>query len=322
CPTAHAPRRVRASPNSRPAVGAPVRPAPPAPARSAAPAITPLMTGTASRRSAEIAGVVGAYEGYARNAEAHKRVMRKHAAANDEIRSSNLVATAIVKEATKQWQAGIKTGEKNGWRNAQASVLAPTRTIGLMMDCDTTGIEPDLALVKFKKLVGGGSMQIVNQTVPRALRSLGYPEEQVEAIVEHISDHGNVVDAPGLKPEHYAVFDCAMGERAIAPMGHVRMMAAVQPFISGAISKTVNMPESAPVEEMENIHDQGWKLGLKALAIYRDNCKVGQPLSVAKKPAVPAEVVPAAESAAAPVVEKVIEYRPVRKRLPKKRPSE
>jgi ribonucleoside-diphosphate reductase alpha chain len=287
--------------------------------RGVAAAITSLMTGTAYRRSAEIAGVVGPYEGYARNADAHKRVMRKHAAANDEIRTSNVVATAIAKEATKQWQNGIKIGEKNGWRNAQASVLAPTGTIGLMMDCDTTGIEPDLALVKFKKLVGGGSMQIVNQTVPRALRSLGYPEEQVEAIVEHISGHGNVVDAPGLKPEHYAVFDCAMGERAIAPMGHVRMMAAVQPFISGAISKTVNMPESATVEEIENIHYQGWKLGLKALAIYRDNCKVGQPLSAAgssKK----AESAPVAE--VEKVVEKVVEYRPVRKRLPKKRPSE
>ncbi|MFI5888689.1 vitamin B12-dependent ribonucleotide reductase [Actinoplanes sp. NPDC051513] len=288
--------------------------------RGVAAAITSLMTGTAYRRSAEIAGVVGPYEGYARNADAHKRVMRKHAAANDEIKSTNPVATSIVKEATKQWQNGIKIGEKNGWRNAQASVLAPTGTIGLMMDCDTTGIEPDLALVKFKKLVGGGSMQIVNQTVPRALRSLGYPEEQVEAIVEHISEHGNVVDAPGLKPEHYAVFDCAMGERAIAPMGHVRMMAAVQPFISGAISKTVNMPETATIEEIENIHYQGWKLGLKALAIYRDNCKVGQPLSAAgtsKKP----EKAPV-EVASAPVVEKVVEYRPVRKRLPKKRPSE
>ncbi|GAA0456862.1 ribonucleoside-diphosphate reductase subunit alpha [Paractinoplanes deccanensis] len=289
--------------------------------RSVAAAITSLMTGTAYRRSAELAGVVGAYDGYARNAEAHKRVMRKHAAANDAIRPANAVATAIVKEATKQWQAGNKIGDKNGWRNAQASVLAPTGTIGLMMDCDTTGIEPDLALVKFKKLVGGGSMQIVNQTVPRALRSLGYPEEQVEAIVEHISDHGNVVDAPGLKPEHYAVFDCAMGERAIAPMGHVRMMAAVQPFISGAISKTVNMPESATVEEIENIHYQGWKLGLKALAIYRDNCKVGQPLSVAKTNKATEEA-PAASTEVEKVVEKVVEYRPVRKRLPKKRPSE
>ncbi|MEV6595373.1 vitamin B12-dependent ribonucleotide reductase [Actinoplanes sp. NPDC051346] len=288
--------------------------------RGVAAAITSLMTGTAYRRSAEIAGVVGPYDGYARNAQAHKRVMRKHAAANDEIRPNGPVATALVKEATKQWQDGIKIGEKNGWRNAQASVLAPTGTIGLMMDCDTTGIEPDLALVKFKKLVGGGSMQIVNQTVPRALRSLGYPEEQVEAIVEHIADHGNVVDAPGLKPEHYPVFDCAMGERSIAPMGHVRMMAAVQPFISGAISKTVNMPESATVEDIEHIHFQGWKLGLKALAIYRDNCKVGQPLSAAKPNKSAAEA--KAPAQVEKVVEKVVEYRPVRKRLPKKRPSE
>ncbi|MDZ5443176.1 vitamin B12-dependent ribonucleotide reductase [Micromonospora sp. 4G57] len=287
--------------------------------RSVAAAITSLMTGTAYRRSAELAGVVGPYDGYARNAEPHKRVMRKHAAANDEIKPAG--TAAIVREATKQWTQGNKIGDKNGWRNSQASVLAPTGTIGFMMDCDTTGVEPDLALVKFKKLVGGGSMQIVNQTVPRALRSLGYPEEQVEAIVEHIADHGHVVDAPGLKPEHYPVFDCAMGERSIAPMGHVRMMAAIQPFVSGAISKTVNMPEAATVEDVEKIYFEGWKLGLKALAIYRDNCKVGQPLSVAKsnKATEPAAVEAAP---AAPVVEKVVEYRPVRKRLPKKRPSE
>ncbi|MBM2617751.1 vitamin B12-dependent ribonucleotide reductase [Actinoplanes sp. LDG1-06] len=293
--------------------------------RSVAAAITSVMTGTAYRRSAELAGVVGPYEGYARNADAHKRVMRKHAAASDDIRPTHPIAAELAREAGKQWQDGLKIGEKNGWRNAQASVLAPTGTIGLMMDCDTTGIEPDLALVKFKKLVGGGSMQIVNQTVPRALRQLGYPEEQVEAIVEHISDNGNVVDAPGLKPEHYAVFDCAMGERVISPLGHVRMMAAVQPFISGAISKTVNMPESATVEEIEEIHYQGWKLGLKALAIYRDNCKVGQPLSAAGKKTTAATTETAVEAPAAEVekvVEKVIEYRPVRKRLPKKRPSE
>ena len=161
-------------------------------------------------------------------------------------------------------------------------MLAPTGTIGLMMDCDTTGIEPDLALVKFKKLVGGGSMQIVNQTVPRALRALGYQEEQVEAIVEYIAEHGHVVDAPGLRTEHYEVFDCAMGARAIKPMGHVRMMAAAQPFLSGAISKTVNLPETATVEDIEDVYFQGWKLGLKALAVYRDNCKVGQPLSAGK----------------------------------------
>ncbi|MBB5112304.1 ribonucleoside-diphosphate reductase alpha chain [Micromonospora echinospora] len=289
--------------------------------REVSAAITSLMTGTAYRRSAELAGIVGPYDGYARNAEPHKRVMRKHAAANDAIKPTGTVATAVQREATKQWTLGNKLGDKFGWRNSQASVLAPTGTIGLMMDCDTTGVEPDLALVKFKKLVGGGSMQIVNQTVPRALRSLGYPEEQVEAIVEHIADHGHVVDAPGLKPEHYPVFDCAMGERSIAPMGHVRMMAAVQPFISGAISKTVNMPEQATVEDVEKIYFEGWKLGLKALAIYRDNCKVGQPLSVAK-PSKGAVETQAPAAAPEKVVEKVVEYRPVRKRLPKKRPSE
>ncbi len=279
--------------------------------RTLAAAITSLMNGTAYRRSAELAGIVGAYDGYARNADAHKRVMRKHAAANDAVRAIGTDDHAILREATKQWQACLKVGDKNGWRNAQASVLAPTGTIGLMMDCDTTGIEPDLALVKFKKLVGGGSMQIVNQTVPRALRSLGYQEEQVEAIVEFIAEHGHVVDAPGLKPEHYEVFDCAMGERSIKPMGHVRMMAAVQPFISGAISKTVNLPESATVEDIEHVYAEGWKLGLKALAVYRDNCKVGQPLSAGGRKS--------EESKAE--VETLVEYRPIRKRLPKSRPS-
>jgi ribonucleoside-diphosphate reductase alpha chain len=284
--------------------------------RALAASITSLMTGTAYRRSAELAGVVGPYEGYARNAQAHTRVMRKHAAANMAVVPSGKVDTAILRESTAQWQRCLEIGERDGWRNAQASVLAPTGTIGLMMDCDTTGVEPDLALVKFKKLVGGGSMQIVNQTVPRALRNLRYQDEQVEAIVEYIAEHGHVVDAPGLKREHYAVFDCAMGERAIAPMGHVRMMAAIQPFISGAISKTVNMPESATVEDVEGIYFEGWKLGLKALAIYRDNCKVGQPLSNAKA----AKKTETASGKSEP--EKVVEYRPVRKRLPKKRPSE
>jgi ribonucleoside-diphosphate reductase alpha chain len=278
-------------------------------------AITSLMTGTAYRRSAELAGIVGPYDGFARNADAHARVMRKHAAANDAIRPVGADDADVLKAATAQWQECLEIGADNGWRNAQASVLAPTGTIGFMMDCDTTGIEPDFSLVKFKKLVGGGSMQIVNQTVPRALKSLGYQEEQIEAIVEYIAEHGHVVDAPSLRPEHYEVFDCAMGERAILPMGHVRMMAAVQPFISGAISKTVNMPETATVEEVENIYFQGWKLGLKALAIYRDNCKVGQPLSDAlnKKEGSKATV---AEAAAPTALS-----HPVRKRLPKKRTS-
>jgi ribonucleoside-diphosphate reductase alpha chain len=292
--------------------------------RAVAATISSLMSGTAYRRSAELAGIVGAYDGYARNAAPHQRVMRQHAAANDAIGTVGGFDVAIKVAATDEWTRGNEIGAKHGWRNSQASVLAPTGTIGLMMDCDTTGVEPDLALVKFKKLVGGGSMQIVNQTVPRALRNLGYQEEQVEAIVEHISEHGHVVDAPGLRAEHYSVFDCAMGERTIAPMGHVRMMSAIQPFISGAISKTVNMPEAATVEDVEEIYFQGWKLGLKALAIYRDNCKVGQPLSAVNKAATKkAAEAEAAAEAPAPVVktEKIIEYRPVRKRLPKKRPS-
>jgi ribonucleoside-diphosphate reductase alpha chain len=276
---------------------------------SLAAAITSLMTATAYRRSAELAGVIGAYEGYARNKDAHNAVMRKHAAANDGLRVEGKAAPAIAREATRQWQQCIKLGEKNGYRNAQASLLAPTGTIGLMLDCDTTGIEPDLALVKFRKLVGGGSLQIVNNTVSQALKTLGYQQEQVEAIVEYISERGHVVNAPGLKTEHYPVFDCAMGERSIAPMGHVRMMAAVQPFLSGAISKTVNMPESATVEDIEQMYFEGWRLGLKSLAIYRDNCKVGQPVANAR-------------ATKADTTQTAVEHRPVRKRLPKKRSSE
>ncbi len=282
--------------------------------RSMAAAITSLMTGTSYKRSAEIAGVVGAYNGYARNAAAHNRVMRKHQSANDQVRVLHTEDTRVHQLATKAWADVIKLGEKNGFRNAQASVLAPTGTIGFMMDCDTTGIEPDFSLVKFKKLVGGGSMQIVNQTIPRALAKLGYQPEQVEAIVEYIAEHGHVIDAPGLRAEHYEVFDTAMGARALKPMGHVRMMAATQPFLSGAISKTVNLPETATVEEIEDVYLQSWKLGLKATAVYRDNCKVGQPLADAK--AAKADV-PASEAA---VVEKVV-YAPTRKRLPKSRVS-
>ena len=253
--------------------------------RAIAAAITSLMTGTAYKRSAELAGVVGTFDGYQRNAVGHKRVMRKHADASDQIRTVGPMDREILSGALTAWQECLRIGEANGYRNAQASLLAPTGTIGLMMDCDTTGIEPDLALMKFKKLVGGGSMQIVNQTVPQALKNLGYQPEQIEAITEYIAEHGHVVDAPGLKLAHYEAFDCAMGERAISPMGHVRMMAAVQPHLSGAISKTVNMPESATVEDIEKIYLEGWKLGLKALAIYRDNCKVGQPLSASKNKA-------------------------------------
>ena len=277
--------------------------------RALAGAITSLMTGTSYRRSAEIAGIVGPYEGFARNAAPHTRVMKKHQAASLSAKSVSTLDRDVWTEANKQWDGCLAIGEKNGWRNAQASVLAPTGTIGLMMDCDTTGIEPDFSLVKFKKLVGGGSMQIVNLTVPQALRKLGYTEETIEAIVEYITANGHVIDAPGLKPEHYDVFDCALGARSIAPMGHVRMMAACQPFLSGAISKTVNLPADATIEEVEEVYYEGWKLGLKAIAIYRDNCKVGQPLSDAK--ATPKSDT-AEASAPAPAT---------RKRLPKSRPS-
>ncbi|GAA1758103.1 vitamin B12-dependent ribonucleotide reductase [Nostocoides vanveenii] len=285
--------------------------------RALAASITSLLTGAAYKRSAELAGIVGPYAGFARNQDAHKRIMRKHQAANDALRTVHTMDKDIHRVATKAWDDVLTLGEKNGFRNAQASVLAPTGTIGFMMDCDTTGIEPDFSLVKFKKLVGGGSMQIVNLTIPRALRKLGYAEETVEAIVEFIADKGHVIDAPGLKTEHYEIFDTAMGARAISPMGHVRMMAAVQPFLSGAISKTVNLPETATVDEIEDVYVQGWKMGLKALAVYRDNCKVGQPLSDGGSTAKDA-----AATAAAPVVEKVVEYRPVRERLPKRRMSQ
>jgi len=286
--------------------------------RAIAAAITSLMTASAYKMSAELAKVVGPYDGYERNAAPHKRVMRMHADASADVEPVASFDKAILDLANKTWQECLALGEANGYRNAQASLLAPTGTIGFMMDCDTTGIEPDLALVKFKKLVGGGSMQIVNQTVPRALRSLGYQPEQAEAITEYIAEHGHVVNAPGLRQEHYEVFDCAMGERSITPMGHVRMMAAVQPFLSGSISKTVNMPESATVADVEQIYFEGWKLGLKALAIYRDNCKVGQPLSAKKKTVAGAEQ--AAPVMATPVAaQEPREHRPVRKRLPKTR---
>ena len=275
--------------------------------RAWAGAITGIMTGQAYRTSARIAEVMGSFDGYGPNSDAMLRVMRKHRAAADEI-DSELVPEAMLSAAKQSWDEAVSLGEQHGFRNAQASVLAPTGTIGLMMDCDTTGIEPELALVKTKKLVGGGTMQFVNQTVPRALDKLGYDAEQVDDIVAYIAEHNSVVDAPHLKTEHHAVFDTAMGAQPIHYMGHVRMMAAAQPFISGAISKTVNMPEEATVEEVEQLFIESWKLGLKAVAIYRDNCKVAQPLSADKKKAVGAGA--AGELA-----------HPVRKRLPMSRPS-
>ncbi len=268
-------------------------------------AITAIMTGHAYATSARIAEKMGPFAGYAPNRDAMLRVMRKHRAAADEI-DADQVPEGLLSAAKQAWDEAIVLGEEFGYRNAQASVLAPTGTIGLMMDCDTTGIEPDLALVKTKKLVGGGTMQIVNRTVPRALKHLGYDEAQAKDIVEYISEHNSVKVAPHMKPEHESVFDTSMGEQAIHYMGHVRMMAAAQPFISGAISKTVNLPEDASVEDVEQLLLEGWKLGLKAVAIYRDNCKVAQPLSADKKKT--AEVATAAGA-------------PVRRRLPSTRPG-
>ena len=250
--------------------------------RAWAASITALMTGHAYATSARTAGRMGPHEGYAENAEPMLNVLRMHRDASYKV-DANLAPAEILQAAQRAWEEAVDLGARHGVRNAQASVLAPTGTIGLLMDCDTTGIEPDLGLVKFKKLVGGGNMSIVNQTVPRALRKLGYSEEQVTAIEKYIDENKSIVGAPGLKPEHLDVFACSMGDNTIHYMGHVRMMGAVQPFISGAISKTVNMPEDATIEDVEQLHMEAWKLGVKAVAIYRDNCKVGQPLSTAKK---------------------------------------
>jgi ribonucleoside-diphosphate reductase alpha chain len=276
--------------------------------RAWAGAITALMTGHAYAASARIAEHMGPFAGFAPSRDAMLRVIRKHRAAADEI-DPELVPEGLLSAAKKAWDEAIGRGEEHGFRNAQASVLAPTGTIGLMMDCDTTGIEPDLALVKNKKLVGGGTMQIVNQTVSRALRRLGYTEEQASDVVDYVLEHNSVVGSPHLREEHSPVFDTSMGDRAIHYMGHVKMMAAVQPFISGAISKTVNMPEDVTVEDVEQMFVEGWRLGLKAVAIYRDNCKVAQPLSADKAAR---EKAPAEAPAGAPVRHRLPAIRPAK----------
>ena len=280
--------------------------------RAWAGALTALMTGHAYRTSAELAQVKGPHNGYAKNAEPMLRVIGKHRQAVDDI-DPRPVPKDLMVAARTAWDEALELGDEHGYRNAQATVLAPTGTIGLMMDCDTTGIEPDLGLVKMKKMVGGASIQIVNQTVPQALRQLGYAEESVEAIIEYIAEHKTIHGAPALLPEHTKVFQCAMGDDAIHYMGHVKMMAAAQPFISGAISKTVNLPETATVADVEQLHLDAWKLGVKAIAIYRDNCKVAQPLSVSKK-------ADAAAQTPAPAAEMV--HVPQRRKLPKTRPSQ
>jgi ribonucleoside-diphosphate reductase alpha chain len=250
--------------------------------RAQAAAITALMTGHAYATSAKTANKVGPFAGFSKDKEGMLRVIRKH---RDEVSKidATLVSEELLSAASAAWDEAVELSSRYGVRNSQASVLAPTGTIGLMMDCDTTGVEPDLGLVKVKKLVGGGTMAIVNQTVPRALKTLGYSKSQIDDIVAYIDTEKSIIGAPHLKEDHIDVFACSMGDNSIHYLGHVKMMGAVQPFISGAISKTVNMPEEATVEDIEQLHLDSWKLGIKAVAIYRDNCKVAQPLSMAKK---------------------------------------
>jgi ribonucleoside-diphosphate reductase alpha chain len=293
--------------------------------RAWAAALTSVMTGHAYATSARTASRMGPFAGFAEN-EAHMlNVLRMHRDASYQIESIDVVPADLVAAGQEAWETAVRDGEEFGVRNSQASVLAPTGTIGLMMDCDTTGIEPDLGLVKFKKLVGGGNMQIVNQTVPRALRNLGYTAEQIADIVAYIDAEKSILGAPHLAAEHVPVFACSMGDNTIHYEGHVRMMGAVQPFLSGAISKTVNMPEEASVEDIEALHQLSWELGLKAVAIYRDNCKVAQPLSTAKKDSPEGAddaVADAAGTVATQIVERVVEkvvHQPIRQKLPRTR---
>ena len=254
--------------------------------RAYAAAITALMTGRAYRKSAEIAGRMGAFAGYRPNAAAMIGVMAQHRAAVGNIENTDSVPADLLSACRRAWDEALNLGEVHGYRNAQATVLAPTGTISFMMDCDTTGVEPDFSLVKSKKLVGGGEITIVNQTVKAALERLGYAPNEVSDIEAYVDEKNSVIGAPHVKKEHYPIFDCAVGERAIHYMGHVKMMGAVQPFISGAISKTVNMPEDATVEDVAGLYTDAWKLGVKAIAIYRDNCKVAQPLSSKRQAAI------------------------------------
>ncbi|PHX93034.1 MAG: ribonucleoside-diphosphate reductase, adenosylcobalamin-dependent [Acidimicrobium sp.] len=291
--------------------------------RAWAAALTSLMTGHAYATSARTASRMGPFAGFSANERYMLNVLRMHRDANLEIDNIDVVQPSLVDAATSAWDAAVRDGEEYGVRNSQASVLAPTGTIGLMMDCDTTGIEPDLGLVKFKKLVGGGNMTIVNQTVPRALNQLGYEAPVVDRIVAYIDENKTIVGSPDLKAEHLPVFACSMGDNTIHYEGHVRMMGAAQPFLSGAISKTVNMPEEATIEDIEELHMLSWELGVKAVAVYRDNCKVGQPLSTMKKDGEQGSSTGGDSSGAATqVVERIIErvvHQPVREKLPRSR---
>jgi ribonucleoside-diphosphate reductase alpha chain len=288
--------------------------------RGAAAAITALMTGRAYRRSAEVAGALGPYEHYEENREPHNNVMRMHRDASHAIPDAACVDAELLAAARRSWDEAVELGERVGYRNAQATVLAPTGTISFLMDCDTTGVEPDFSLVKFKELVGGGQMTIVNKTVPLALQTLGYSEPQVEQIEAHLAEHGTIIGAPGLSEEHLPVFDVAVGERAITHMGHLKMMGAVQPFISGAISKTVNLPQEATVEDIADAYTQAWRLGIKALAIYRDGSKTAQALRTDAQQGVkePVDIEALLEQARQ---EGRAEVGPRRKRMPVERQS-
>jgi ribonucleoside-diphosphate reductase alpha chain len=282
--------------------------------RDMAAAITAVMTGEAYAQSARVARDHGGpFEGYERNREPFLRVMKKHRAAIKDIDRTR-VPKDLYDGARAAWDEAIEVGEQHGFRNAQATVLAPTGTIGFMMDCDTTGVEPDIALVKYKKLVGGGLMKIVNNTVPMALEKLGYAAQQIKEIVAYIDEHETIEGAPHLKTDDLPVFDCAFkalkGDRSIHYMGHIKMMGAVQPFISGAISKTVNVPKDATVDEIQEAYVQSWRLGAKAVSIYRDGSKRTQPLNTSKDRQAAAD---AAAVTAAP--------QPVRRKLPDERPS-
>jgi ribonucleoside-diphosphate reductase alpha chain len=290
--------------------------------RGAAAAITALMTGRAYRESARVAGALGPYERYPENRAEHNHVMEMHRDAAHAIDDEICADTELLAAARQAWDEAVELGERNGYRNAQATVLAPTGTISFLMDCDTTGVEPDFSLVKFKELVGGGQMTIVNRTVPLALQTLGYSEQQIEQIEAHLAEHGTIIGAPGLAAEHLPVFDVAVGERAISHMGHIQMMGAVQPFISGAISKTVNLPQESTVEDIADAYTQAWRLGIKALAIYRDGSKTAQALRTDAQQGhdteAPADVDAIVEQA---VSKALAEVGPRRKRMPRERQS-
>ena len=302
--------------------------------RGFAASITALMTGRAYLQSAKVAAAIGPYERYEENRDAHNNVMRMHRDASYAIPDASCDDADLLAASREAWNEAVALGEAHGYRNAQATVLAPTGTISFLMDCDTTGVEPDFSLVKYKELVGGGTMTIVNRTVPMALRTLGYSDEQVQQIEAHIDEHGTIVGAPGLADEHLPVFDVAVGARAISHMGHIKMMGAVQPFLSGAISKTVNLPQTASVEDIADAYLQAWRLGIKALAIYRDGSKTAQALRTDAQDATPVVVQGYSEEEVEALVAARVEEAvnaavagvaasagPARKRMPRERQS-